>query len=70
MYVKNNKGDLIQMDNIVVSKSKANHHSYTITIALWQLLFLRVCPGKSISDGIEAMEQIRAKVLTIHSQQT
>jgi hypothetical protein len=39
---KNNKGDLIQMDNIVVSKSKANHHSYTITIALWQLLFLRV----------------------------
>jgi multidrug efflux pump subunit AcrB len=29
-----------------------------------------LCPGKSINDGIEAMEQIRAKVWTIHSQQT
>jgi hypothetical protein len=58
------------MDNIVVSRAKQNHHSYTTTIALWQLLFLRVCPGKSISDGIEAMHGIRAKVLTIHSQQT
>jgi hypothetical protein len=26
---KNNKGDLIQMDNIVHRRAKQNHHSYT-----------------------------------------
>ena len=64
MYVKNNKGNLIQMDNIVSieeqSKPPQLYHnnrfmSATVSAAL--------APGKSINDGIEAMEQIRAKVL-------
>jgi HAE1 family hydrophobic/amphiphilic exporter-1/multidrug efflux pump len=71
MYVKNNKGDLIQMDNIVVLKSKVKppqlYHNNRFMAAT---VSAGLCPGKSINDGIEAMEQIRAKVWTIHSQQT
>lgn len=64
MYVKNNKGDLIQMDNVVTIDEKSNppqlyhnnrYMSATVSAAL--------APGKSIGDGIEAMNEIKAKVL-------
>ncbi|MFQ3173776.1 MAG: multidrug efflux pump, partial [Flavobacterium sp.] len=64
MYVKNNKGDLIQMDNIVSieeqSKPPQLYHNNRFMAAT---VSAGLAPGKSISDGIEAMEQIRAKVL-------
>ena len=64
MFVKNNKGQLIQMDNVVTVEEQSNppqlyhnnrYMSATVSAGL--------APGKSISDGIDAMNQIKAKVL-------
>jgi multidrug efflux pump len=64
MYVKNNKGELIQMDNVVSIEEQSNppqlyhnnrYMSATVSAGL--------APGKSISDGIDAMNEIKAKVL-------
>jgi HAE1 family hydrophobic/amphiphilic exporter-1/multidrug efflux pump len=49
------------MDNIVVSKSKATT-SYTTNRFMAATVSAGLCSRQSISDGIEAMEQIRAKV--------
>ena len=64
MFVKNNEGKLIQMDNVVTVEEKSNppqlyhnnrYMSATVSAGL--------APGKSISDGIDAMNEIKAKVL-------
>ena len=64
MFVKNNSGQLIQMDNVVSIEEKSNppqlyhnnrYMSATVSAGL--------APGKSISDGIDAMNEIKAKVL-------
>jgi HAE1 family hydrophobic/amphiphilic exporter-1/multidrug efflux pump len=64
MFVKNNNGELIQMDNVVAIEEKSNppqlyhnnrYKSATVSAGL--------APGKSISDGIDAMNEIKAKVL-------
>ena len=64
MYVKNDKGQLIQMDNLVTTEEQSSppqlyhnnrYMSATVSASL--------APGMSIGDGIEAMESIRAKVL-------
>ena len=64
MYVKNDKGQLIQMDNLVTTEEHSSppqlyhnnrYMSATVSASL--------APGMSIGDGIEAMESIRSKVL-------
>lgn len=64
VYVKSNIGQLIQLDNLVSVKEQSSppqlyHHnrfmSATVSAAL--------APGMSISDGIEAMERAKEKVL-------
>jgi multidrug efflux pump len=64
MFVKNSNGELIQMDNLVEVVEQSNppqlyhnnrYMSATVSAGL--------APGKSISDGIDAMETIKAKVL-------
>jgi multidrug efflux pump subunit AcrB len=64
MFVKNSRGELIQMDNVVTIEEQSNptqlyhnnrYMSATVSAGL--------APGKSISDGIEAMDEIKAKVL-------
>ena len=64
MFVKNRKGVLIQMDNVVSIAEKSNppqlyhnnrYMSATVSAGL--------APGKSISDGIDAMNEIKMKVL-------
>ena len=64
MFVKNNKGELIQLDNVVKVEEQSNppqlfhnnrYLSATVSAAL--------APGKSMGDGIEAMNQIKEKVL-------
>jgi HAE1 family hydrophobic/amphiphilic exporter-1/multidrug efflux pump len=64
MYVKNSRGELIQMDNVITIEEQSNppqlyhnnrYMSATVSAGL--------APGKSISDGIEAMNEIKAKVL-------
>ncbi|WP_310558255.1 efflux RND transporter permease subunit [Flavobacterium sp.] len=64
MYVKNNKGELIQMDNVVTIEEKSNppqlYHNNRYMAAT---VSAGLAPGKSISDGIDAMNEIKAKVL-------
>lgn len=64
MFVKNSKGELIQMDNVVTIEEKSNppqlyhnnrYMSATVSAGL--------ATGKSISDGIDAMNEIKTKVL-------
>lgn len=64
MFVKNNKGELIQLDNVVKVEEQSNppqlfhnnrYLSATVSAAL--------APGKSMGDGIEAMNQVKEKVL-------
>jgi len=63
-YVRSNKGELIQLDNLVkleeLSSPPQIYHfnrykSATVSAGL--------APGKTIGDGIEAMKEIAAKVL-------
>ena len=64
MFVKNSAGQLIQMDNVVTIEEKSNppqlyhnnrYMSATVSAGL--------APGKSISDGIDAMNAIKTKIL-------
>jgi HAE1 family hydrophobic/amphiphilic exporter-1/multidrug efflux pump len=64
IFIKNDKGELIQMDNVVSVEEQSNppqlyhnnrYMSATVNAGL--------APGKSINDGIEAMDAIKAKVL-------
>jgi hydrophobe/amphiphile efflux-1 (HAE1) family protein len=64
MFVKNKEGQLIQLDNVVNVEEQSNppqlfhnnrYMSATISAGL--------AAGKSISDGIEAMDNIKEKVL-------
>ena len=64
MFVRNNKGELIQMDNVVEIEEKSNppqlyhnnrYMSATVSAGL--------APGKSIGDGIDAMNKIKERVL-------
>ncbi|KIX22793.1 acriflavin resistance protein [Flavobacterium sp. 316] len=64
IFVKNDKGELIQMDNVVSIEEQSNppqlyhnnrYMSATVSAGL--------APGKSINDGIEAMNTIKTKVL-------
>lgn len=64
IFVKNDKGELIQMDNVVTIEEQSNppqlyhnnrYMSATVSAGL--------APGKSINDGINAMDAIKAKVL-------
>lgn len=64
MYVKSNKGELIQLSNIVDLEERSSppqlyhnnrYMSATVSAGL--------APGRSMGEGIEAMERIREKVL-------
>ncbi|MES2650648.1 MAG: efflux RND transporter permease subunit [Bacteroidota bacterium] len=64
VYVRNSKGQLIQLDNLVTAKEQSsppqlyrNNRSIAATVSAG------LAPGKSIGDGIKAMDDIAAKVL-------
>ncbi|MBK7957248.1 MAG: efflux RND transporter permease subunit [Bacteroidetes bacterium] len=64
MFVRNAKGELIQLDNVVKIEEQSNppqlyHNNRNMSATVMAGL----APGKSISDGIEAMNKIKAKVL-------
>jgi multidrug efflux pump len=65
VYVRNNKNQLIQLDNLVSSKEESsppqlyrNNRFTSATISAG------LAPGKSIGEGLEAMDRISAKVLS------
>lgn len=64
IYVRNNNGDMIQLDNIVELEERSSppqlyhnnrYMSATVSASL--------APGRNLGEGIEAMERIREKVL-------
>ncbi len=64
MFVRNAKGELIQMDNVVKIDEESNppqlfHNNRSMSATV----FAGLAPGKSIGEGIEAMNRIKAKVL-------
>lgn len=64
MYVKNNKGQLIQMDNLVTIEEKSSppqlYHNNRYMAAT---VSASLAPGKSMEEGIKAMDQIKEQVL-------
>ncbi len=64
IYVRNNKDDLIQLDNLVTIDEQSNppqlyHHNRYMSATISAGL----APGKTVGDGIKAMEDIADKVL-------
>lgn len=64
IFVRNNSGQLIQLDNVVTIEEQSsppqlfhNNRYMAATVSAG------LAPGKSIGDGIEAMERIKEKVL-------
>ncbi|WP_396175478.1 efflux RND transporter permease subunit [Flavobacterium sp.] len=64
IFVRNNAGQLIQLDNLVTIEEQSsppqlfhNNRYMAATVSA------SLAPGKSIGDGIEAMERIKDKVL-------
>ena len=64
MFVKNSSGQLIQMDNVVHIEEKSNPPQlYHNNRSMSATVMAGLAPGKSIGDGIDAMNRIKAKVL-------
>ncbi|MBF0596912.1 efflux RND transporter permease subunit [Faecalibacter rhinopitheci] len=64
MYVKNNKGELIQMDNIVeMEEHSSPPQLYHNNRYMSATISAGLAPGKSMGEGIAAMERIKEKVL-------
>lgn len=64
IFVRNNAGELIQLDNLVNAEETSTppqlYHNNRFTSAT---VSAGLAPGKSIGDGIEAMDAAAAKVL-------
>lgn len=64
VYVRNNKGELIQLDNLVTAKEESSPPQlYRNNRFISATVSAGLAPGKSIGDGIKAMDNIAAKVL-------
>ncbi|SFH35067.1 efflux RND transporter permease subunit [Pedobacter insulae] len=64
VYVRNNKGQLIQLDNLVTTKEQSSPPQlYRNNRFISATVSAGLSPGKSIGDGIQAMDEIAAKVL-------
>ena len=64
VYVRNEKGQLIQLDNLVTAKEESSPPQlYRNNRFISATVSAGLAPGRSIGDGIEAMDRIAAKVL-------
>lgn len=64
IFVKNDKGMLIQLDNVVtIEEQSSPPQLYHNNRYMSATVSASLAPGKSMNDGIEAMEAIKAKVL-------
>ncbi|HEX7356176.1 MAG TPA: efflux RND transporter permease subunit [Ignavibacteriaceae bacterium] len=63
-YVKNNKGELIQLDNVVfVAEQSAPPQLYRFNRYVSATVSAGLAPGVSLGEGINIMDEIAAKVL-------
>jgi multidrug efflux pump len=64
LYVSNNKGDLIQLDNVVtLSEQSAPPQLYRFNRYVSATVSAGLAPGKTIGDGIKEMDKISSQVL-------
>jgi HAE1 family hydrophobic/amphiphilic exporter-1/multidrug efflux pump len=64
IFVKNSEGELIQLDNLVtIEEESSPPQLYHNNRYMSATVSAGLAPGKSISDGIDAMERIKEKVL-------
>jgi multidrug efflux pump len=64
LSIKNNKGELIQLDNVVhMQEESAPPQLYRFNRYVSATVSAALAPGKTIGDGIDAMDKIKAKVL-------
>ncbi|KLT66189.1 efflux RND transporter permease subunit [Pedobacter sp. BMA] len=64
VYVRNDKGELIQLDNLVTAKEESSPPQlYRNNRFIAATVSAGLAPGKSIGEGIDAMDAISKKVL-------
>lgn len=64
IYVRNNRGDLIQLDNLVeISEDSGPPQLFRFNRYASATISAALAPGYTIGDGIDAMEEIAANVL-------
>ncbi len=64
LYVRNDKGALVQMDNVVSVKEEASPPQlYHFNRYMSATVSAGLAPGKTIGDGLKEMEKISAQVL-------
>ena len=64
MFVRNSNDDLIQLDNLVtIEEQSSPPQLYHNNRYMSATVSAGLAPGKSISDGIDAMERVKEKVL-------
>ncbi len=64
LYIKNNKGELIQLDNVVhLEEQSTPPQLYRFNRYVSATVSAGLAPGKTIGDGIKEMDKIKAKVL-------
>ncbi len=64
LYVKNTKGDLIQLDNVVqLTEQSAPPQLYRYNRYVSATVSAGLAPGKTIDDGIKEMDKISSQVL-------
>ena len=64
MFVKNNQGELVQLDNLVnITERSSPPQLYHTNRYLSATVSAGLAPGKSIEDGIKAMDAIAKKTL-------
>jgi len=65
IFVRNNRNELIQLDNLVtVSEESAPPQLFRFNRFKSATISASLAPGKTIGDGINAMDEIAASVLT------
>jgi len=64
MFVRNKDGKLIQLDNVVkIEEQSSPPQLYHNNRYMSATVSAGLAPGKSLGDGIDAMERVKAKVL-------
>jgi multidrug efflux pump len=64
IYVRNNKGELIQLDNLIILEEDVNPPQlYRFNRYISATVSAGLAPGKTIGDGIKAMNEIAEKIL-------
>ncbi|NWG27605.1 MAG: efflux RND transporter permease subunit [Ignavibacteriaceae bacterium] len=64
LFVKSNKGELIQLDNFIQLKEQSNPPQlYRFNRYVSATISASLAPGKTIGDGIKSMDRIASEVL-------